>query len=159
MVSISIPIPYLRPSFLVARPSHWFSIAASPTCASLRPNPQTPLLGRHSVLDTACPVLDTGESSRIFWIPAFAGMTTSRQAVGNTTPRDLIRNCRTQVDGPFSLSLGFSGHRLIIICSSISPSFSLRFCQRQLTQEFENICPLEIGCFLTSGIFQDPREV
>jgi hypothetical protein len=39
------------------------------------------LLGRHSVLDT--------ESSRIFWIPAFAGMTNSRQAAGNTTPRDL----------------------------------------------------------------------
>ena len=33
------------------------------------------LLSRHSVLDT--------ESSRVFWIPAFAGMTTSRQAVGN----------------------------------------------------------------------------
>ena len=33
------------------------------------------LLGRHSVLDT--------ESSRAFWIPAFAGMTNSRQAAGN----------------------------------------------------------------------------
>ena len=33
------------------------------------------LLGRHSVLDT--------ESSRVFWIPAFAGMTNSRQAAGN----------------------------------------------------------------------------
>jgi hypothetical protein len=41
------------------------------------------LLGRHSVLDTACPALDTGESSRAFWIPAFAGMTNSRQAAGN----------------------------------------------------------------------------
>ena len=28
------------------------------------------LVGRHSVLDGACPVLDTGESSRTFWIPA-----------------------------------------------------------------------------------------
>jgi hypothetical protein len=33
------------------------------------------LLSRHSVLDT--------ESSRVLWIPAFAGMTTSRQAAGN----------------------------------------------------------------------------
>ena len=33
------------------------------------------LLSRHSVLDT--------ESSRVFWIPAFAGMTNSRQAAGN----------------------------------------------------------------------------
>jgi hypothetical protein len=33
------------------------------------------LLGRQSVLDT--------ESSRAFWIPAFAGMTNSRQAAGN----------------------------------------------------------------------------
>jgi hypothetical protein len=33
------------------------------------------LLGRHSVLDT--------ESSPVFWIPAFAGMTNSRQAAGN----------------------------------------------------------------------------
>jgi len=33
------------------------------------------LQGRHSVLDT--------ESSRVFWIPAFAGMTNSRQAAGN----------------------------------------------------------------------------
>jgi hypothetical protein len=33
------------------------------------------LLGLHSVLDT--------ESSRAFWIPAFAGMTNSRQAAGN----------------------------------------------------------------------------
>jgi len=41
------------------------------------------LLGRHSVLDSACPVLNTGESSRVFWIPAFAGMTNSRQAAGN----------------------------------------------------------------------------
>ncbi len=46
------------------------------------------LLGRHSVLDTACPVLDTGESSRVFWIPAFAGMTNSPQAAGNTTLRE-----------------------------------------------------------------------
>jgi len=35
---------------------------------------------RHSVLDT--------ESSWFFWIPAFAGMTTSRQAAGNITRRD-----------------------------------------------------------------------
>ena len=41
------------------------------------------LLGRHSVLDLACLALDTGESSRVFWIPAFAGMTNSRQAAGN----------------------------------------------------------------------------
>jgi len=33
------------------------------------------LLCRHSVLDT--------ESSRVFWIPASAGMTNSRQAAGN----------------------------------------------------------------------------
>ena len=33
------------------------------------------LLSRHSVLDT--------ESSRVFWIPASAGMTNSRQAAGN----------------------------------------------------------------------------
>jgi hypothetical protein len=33
------------------------------------------LLGRHSVLDR--------ESSRVFWIPAFAGMTNSRQAAEN----------------------------------------------------------------------------
>jgi hypothetical protein len=32
-------------------------------------------------------VLDT-ESSWVFWIPAFAGMTNSPQAAGNTTPRD-----------------------------------------------------------------------
>jgi hypothetical protein len=38
------------------------------------------LLVRHSVLDT--------ESSRVFWIPAFAGMTNSPQAAGNTTRRD-----------------------------------------------------------------------
>ena len=54
------------------------------------------LLGPHSVLDLACPVLDTGESSRVFWIPApvpdpdpgFAGMTNSPQAAGNTTLRE-----------------------------------------------------------------------
>jgi hypothetical protein len=46
------------------------------------------LLVRHSVLDLACPVLDTGESSRVFWIPAFAGMTNSPQAAGNTTQRE-----------------------------------------------------------------------
>jgi len=33
------------------------------------------LPGSHSVLDT--------ESSRVFWIPAFAGMTNSRQASGD----------------------------------------------------------------------------
>jgi hypothetical protein len=37
------------------------------------------LLGRHSVLDT--------QSSRVFWIPAFAGMTNSRQAAGNAPDR------------------------------------------------------------------------
>jgi len=46
------------------------------------------LLSRHSVLDLACPVPDTGESSRVFWIPAFAGMTNSPQAAGNTTLRE-----------------------------------------------------------------------
>ena len=46
------------------------------------------LLGRLSALDSACPVLDTGETSRVFWIPAFAGMTNSPQAAGNTTRRD-----------------------------------------------------------------------
>jgi len=46
------------------------------------------LLGRHSVPDTACPVLDTGESSRVFWIPAFAGMTNSPRTAGNTTLRE-----------------------------------------------------------------------
>jgi len=45
------------------------------------------VLDRHSVLDTACPVLDTGESSLISWIPAFAGMTIPRQAAGNETRR------------------------------------------------------------------------
>jgi hypothetical protein len=38
------------------------------------------LLCRHSVLLT--------ESSRVFWIPAFAGMTNSPQAAGNTTLRE-----------------------------------------------------------------------
>jgi len=37
------------------------------------------LLGRPSVLDA--------ESSRVFWIPAFAGMTNSRQAAGNEPHR------------------------------------------------------------------------
>jgi len=46
------------------------------------------LLVRHPVLDSACPVLDTGESSRVFWIPAFAGMTNSPHAAGNTTRRN-----------------------------------------------------------------------
>jgi hypothetical protein len=54
------------------------------------------LLGRHSVLDSACPVLDTGESSRVFWIPApvpdpdpgFAGMTATAASRGECTPRD-----------------------------------------------------------------------
>jgi hypothetical protein len=43
------------------------------------------VLGRHSMLDQACPILDTGESSSISWIPAFAGMTDSRQAAGNVS--------------------------------------------------------------------------
>jgi hypothetical protein len=43
----------------------------------------SPLWSRHFVPDTACPVLDTEESSLLFWIPAFAGMTTSRRAAGN----------------------------------------------------------------------------
>jgi len=37
------------------------------------------VLDRHSVLDT--------ESSLVFWIPAFAGMTIPRQAAGNETHR------------------------------------------------------------------------
>jgi hypothetical protein len=41
------------------------------------------LLDRHSVLDT--------ESSRVFWIPAFAGMTNSRQAAGNAPEGIQIR--------------------------------------------------------------------
>jgi hypothetical protein len=39
------------------------------------------LLGRDSVLDT--------ESSRVFWIPAFAGMTHSPEPAENTTPEGL----------------------------------------------------------------------
>jgi hypothetical protein len=38
------------------------------------------VLARHSVLDT--------ESSRALWIPASAGMTSSRQAAGNEPPVD-----------------------------------------------------------------------
>jgi hypothetical protein len=45
------------------------------------------------VLDLACPVFDTGESSRVFWIPAFAGMTNARQAAGNA-PEGIIQ-CKT----------------------------------------------------------------
>jgi hypothetical protein len=56
------------------------------------------LLVRHSVLDLACPVLDTGESSRVFWIPAFAGMTNSPQAAGNTTRRDSNVGCQNNID-------------------------------------------------------------
>jgi hypothetical protein len=55
------------------------------------------LLGRHSVLDGACPVLDTGESSRAFWIPAFAGMTNSRQAAGNG-PQAIQKKVQEEVD-------------------------------------------------------------
>jgi hypothetical protein len=50
---------------------------------AVRSGVSSSLLGRHSVLDTACPVLDTGESSRAFWIPSSAGMTNSRQAAGS----------------------------------------------------------------------------
>jgi len=39
------------------------------------------LLNRYSAPDT--------ESSPVYWIPAFAGMTNSRQAAGNTTQRDI----------------------------------------------------------------------
>jgi hypothetical protein len=52
-----------------------------------------------------------------------------------------------------------SGHHLFFICSSISPSLTLRFFLAQLSQEHENIDALEIGVFLTSGTFQDPRQV
>jgi hypothetical protein len=47
------------------------------------------LLCRHSVLLT--------ESSRVFWIPAFAGMTNSPQAAGNTT----LREFNLQTHTPF----------------------------------------------------------
>jgi hypothetical protein len=33
------------------------------------------------VLDRACPVLDTGESSPVLWIPASAGMTTRTASI------------------------------------------------------------------------------
>jgi hypothetical protein len=49
------------------------------------------LLIRHSVLDT--------ESSRVFWIPAFAGMTNSPQAAGNTTRRDSKFQCSNVQNG------------------------------------------------------------
>jgi hypothetical protein len=49
------------------------------------------VLRRHSVLDT--------ESSNISWIPAFAGMTDSRQAAGNVP--GVIQNLE------FGLSLNF----------------------------------------------------
>jgi len=45
------------------------------------------ILGRHSVPDTARPVPDTGQYSLVLWIPAFAGMTNTRQAAGNATHR------------------------------------------------------------------------
>ena len=48
------------------------------------------LLGRHSVLDT--------ESSRVFWIPAFAGMTNSPQAAGNTTQREFKNPISKRID-------------------------------------------------------------
>jgi len=44
------------------------------------------LLCRHSVLDT--------ESRRVFWIPAFAGITNSSQAAGNIPQRDLKKKER-----------------------------------------------------------------
>jgi len=77
------------------------------------------LLGRHSVLDSACPVLDTGESSRVFWIPAFAGMTNSRQAAGNASEGNSKYEC-SNVDGlvrspksPFSVIPAKAGIQFI----------------------------------------------
>jgi len=62
------------------------------------------LLGRHSVLDT--------ESSRVFWIPAFAGMTNSRQAAGNEPHRiqvtALLEKQNVEQDGPPSCVPGIS---------------------------------------------------
>ena len=43
--------------------------------------------------------------------------------------------------------------------SAALPSLGLRFVQRQFNQKFENIDALEIGWFLTPGIFCDPGEV
>jgi hypothetical protein len=36
----------------------------------------------HSLLDSACPVLDTGESSSFLWIPASAGTTATAASRG-----------------------------------------------------------------------------
>ena len=66
------------------------------------------LLCRHSVLLT--------ESSRVFWIPAFAGMTNSPQAAGNTTLREF--NIQKQAvllaaeDIPFARITELVGHVL-----------------------------------------------
>ena len=49
------------------------------------------LLRCHSVLDT--------ESSRVFWIPAFAGMTNSPQAAGNTTLRQFNKEGEEEAAG------------------------------------------------------------
>jgi molybdopterin/thiamine biosynthesis adenylyltransferase len=47
-----------------------------------------------------CSVLDTAESSLVFWITAFAGMTNPRQAAGNETNRDsrMIQDTRTALE-------------------------------------------------------------
>jgi hypothetical protein len=65
------------------------------------------LLGRHSVLDT--------ESSRVFWIPAFAGMTNSPQAAGNTTRRDLMEN-----HGANGTEKGQENKMLVMNCTAMA---------------------------------------
>ena len=61
------------------------------------------LLGRHSVLDGACPVLDTGESSRPsgyrleFIRLRRAGMTNPRQTAGNG-PQAIQKKVQEEVD-------------------------------------------------------------
>ncbi|GEM_PF-11250 len=55
----------------------------------------------------ACPVLDTGESSRVLWIPASAGMTNSRHAAGYQPSKKMKsavdrRNGNENTDGRLS---------------------------------------------------------
>ena len=58
------------------------------------------LLSRHSVLDT--------ESSGVFWIPASAGMTNSRQAAGNEPEKIQMSNeCQIPKPENFNLVFGF----------------------------------------------------
>jgi hypothetical protein len=66
------------------------------------------LLGRHSVLDT--------ESSRVLWIPAFAGMTNSRQAAGNAPEgiQPTPEHCSGMITG-LSQSIGFHDHNAVLI--------------------------------------------